>query len=395
MHMTSTPGTPPGRLAANGLLESDLWIDRPDAPDEVARRARLGELSESEAGHLAHFLEHGYFVFRPALDERLFDELLADVDRVWTEQPPDAAFAFHSLLTRFSGNDAANRRVGCRLGDFHGYSPAALALYLQPEIHRYARLILDEEVVAKQSIFFEWGSGQALHRDPIHVRVHPASHLVAAWIALEDISAGSGPLTYVPGSHRIPYQEFEPGRYYADIEKDGAAAIQAAEAADLERCRAAGLAARPFLARRGEVLIWHHSLLHGGSIPTDPEATRKSFVVHLSSLANTAEVGSTYIDPYLPRDPGAKPRTAPYVSRRVITVDGCHGFEDPLRERLRVEVKVAARAAAAAAAERAGALGARVAELEGRIAAMEASRFWRLRNSWFALKRALGVTAES
>jgi ectoine hydroxylase-related dioxygenase (phytanoyl-CoA dioxygenase family) len=392
--MTSSPGTPPGRLAANGLLESDLWIDRPDAADELARRVDRGEISGVEATHLAHFLEHGYFVFRPAIDERLFDELLSDVDRVWREQPPDAAFAFHSLLTRFSGHDEASRRVGCRLGDFHGYSPAALALYLQPEIHRYARLILDEEVVAKQSIFFQWGSGQALHRDPIHVRVHPASHLVAAWIALEDISAGSGPLTYVPGSHRVPYQEFEPGRYFADIGKDGAAAIQALETADIERCRAAGLEARPFLARRGEVLIWHHSLLHGGSIPTDPEATRKSFVVHLSSLANTHEVGSTYVDPYLPRDPGEPPRSAPYVSRRVITLDGCHGFEDPLRARMRDEVATAARQAGVVVTERTTALERQRAELEARVAAMESSRFWKLRNSWFSIKRAVGLTRE-
>jgi len=32
--------------------------------------------------------------------------------------------------------------------------------------------------------------------------------------------------------------------------------------------------------------------------------------------------------------------------------------------------------------------------LETRIAAMEASRFWRLRNAWFRVKRALGMTSE-
>jgi SAM-dependent methyltransferase len=41
---------------------------------------------------------------------------------------------------------------------------------------------------------------------------------------------------------------------------------------------------------------------------------------------------------------------------------------------------------ASAAAERAGLL--------ARLAAMEASRFWKLRNGWFAVKRALGLTAE-
>jgi SAM-dependent methyltransferase len=38
--------------------------------------------------------------------------------------------------------------------------------------------------------------------------------------------------------------------------------------------------------------------------------------------------------------------------------------------------------------------GARIAALEFRVAAMEASRFWKLRNRWFALKRRLGLTDE-
>jgi hypothetical protein len=38
--------------------------------------------------------------------------------------------------------------------------------------------------------------------------------------------------------------------------------------------------------------------------------------------------------------------------------------------------------------------GARIAALESRVAVMEASRFWKMRNRWFALKRRLGLTDE-
>ena len=38
---------------------------------------------------------------------------------------------------------------------------------------------------------------------------------------------------------------------------------------------------------------------------------------------------------------------------------------------------------------------AEIAGLKARIAAMEASRFWKMRNAWFALKRALGLTRET
>jgi hypothetical protein len=36
-----------------------------------------------------------------------------------------------------------------------------------------------------------------------------------------------------------------------------------------------------------------------------------------------------------------------------------------------------------------------IRELETRIAAMQASRFWKLRNAWFGVKRSLGLTKEA
>jgi hypothetical protein len=33
--------------------------------------------------------------------------------------------------------------------------------------------------------------------------------------------------------------------------------------------------------------------------------------------------------------------------------------------------------------------------LETRIEAMQASRFWKLRNAWFGIKRSLGLTKET
>ncbi len=35
-----------------------------------------------------------------------------------------------------------------------------------------------------------------------------------------------------------------------------------------------------FLARKGDVLIWHANLIHGGMPVTRPELTRKSMVIH-------------------------------------------------------------------------------------------------------------------
>jgi len=377
------------RLGPDGLLPSDLWLDQPDAREAIARRRASGELTDEEAAHLEHFVEHGWFAFRPSYPERLLDDLVADVDRVWERQPPDAAFAYHSLLTRFSGGDGEKRRPSCRLAELHGWSAVALELYLQPEIHRYVGLILGEAPVATQSLFFEWGSQQALHRDPIYVRMKPPAHLAAAWIALEDVSPDCGPLVYVPGSHKLPYYEFSPGRYFFDRTRDDNDSIRRAEAWDAERCREKGLEPLPFLAKKGEVLIWHHSLLHGGSLPKRPELTRKSFVVHFTSLATMPEVANSFLDPYAAGADDGKPVEVVYRSRRRISRLGCVGYASPLEERFRDEV-AGFYAGSDLVRKRVLELEAIVAHREAAIEGMERSSFWKLREAWFALKRRFG-----
>ncbi len=376
----ATSSTATDALDAAGLLASDLWIDRPDALDEIARRRRGGRLGGEEAQQLTQLCVEGYCVLRPTFPAGLFEQLDADVELLWREQPSDIAYSYHSLLTRFSGTDADKRRPSCRVADLHAFSEAARALYLDSTLFRFVESIFGEPTIATQSLYFEWGSQQALHRDPMHVQMKPPAHLLAAWVALEDIAPESGPLVYVPRSHRLPYYQFAPGRIVHDDGADGTEGILRAEAWDREHCAAAGIAAQPFLARRGEVLIWHHSLLHGGSIAADPQRTRKSFVIHYTTQSAMPEVASTYLDPHECDAAGQPIRRVLTTTRRLLGFPAV-GFESPLHAVLVAEARGSIE------------LG-RGDTLRARIAAMEASRFWKLRNQWFAVKRALGLSRE-
>ena len=394
MESMATPSPAPrpsGDLGPDGLLASDLWLDRPDAPEEIARRRSRGELSDAEAANLESFWRDGYFVFPLDVDDGLFDALDRDVDRLWEEQPAWVAFAYQSLLTRFSGGDADKRRPASRIADLHEFSTPALELYLHPQLFRYVELILGEPALATQSLYFQWGSQQALHRDPIHVRMTPPTHLVAAWIALEEIHPGCGELRYVPGSHRLPYYEFAPGRYAFDHKKDTLDQVRAAEQWDLDRCAEAGFEPVSLRCRRGECLIWHHSLLHGGSYPEDPALTRKSFVVHYTSRANMASTRNTYVDPYAPAEPGeSEPPVRIYHSSRTHRMGGRHGFVSPLVERLPGEIRQ--RFEEALRPEQG--LARLNAELDGarrEIETMKASKFWKLHDAWWALRRKAGL----
>ena len=102
-----------------------------------------------------------------------------------------------------------DRAVGWRVNDPHSHSAAVRALYLHPEIHRTVGLVLGQRPIAIQSVYFEFGSEQAMHRDPMFVRTSPPSHFVAVWVALDEITEDNGPILAVPGSHRAPWYEFE------------------------------------------------------------------------------------------------------------------------------------------------------------------------------------------
>ncbi len=131
-----------------------------------------------------------------------------------------------------------------------------------------------------QTINFVKGSNQRAHSDSIHMTTYPLGYLIAVWIALEDTNPDNGPLFYYPGSHRLPYllnEDFNEGatglrlgrKDYVDYEDRIAAVL---EEEQLEK--------EIFLAKKGDILIWHANLIHGGLPVNNPALTRKSMVIH-------------------------------------------------------------------------------------------------------------------
>jgi phytanoyl-CoA hydroxylase len=323
---------PAGPLTSAGLLASDLWVDRPDGLDRLAVWERQGEVDAAQAAALRRFVTDGYTTFDAGLPDSLFAELQADVDRAWREKPADLAWTREGPLRSFADADEGrDRGPSYRIADLHSHSPAARALFLWRPIFDYVERILGTAAVATQALYFEYGSQQPLHRDPVFVQTKPPSALVAAWIALEDIHPDSGPLVYVPGSHRLPYYQFAPGEHRFDHRRHGAAESAAMAAFDREQVATAGLPTRSLTCPRGEVLLWHHSLLHGGSVVADPHRTRKSFVVHFSTLADYKLRRQNLIERVPGEDGQPVERQRIFETETVLAENGCHGFDSPLR----------------------------------------------------------------
>ena len=303
-----------------------IWLDEDSARRAIAVKARAGEITAEEQQNLEKFAADGYFILKIDLTAEGALLLEADVDRLWSLRPENIAFAYDSPPKRFSVADpAADRKPRYRIHELHAASEVALRLYLHPLLHRYASLILGETAVATQSLYFEFGSQQPLHRDSTVVPTPQFGRLVAAWIALEDISVESGPLAYVPGSQRFPFYDFGRGEYTYDPSRHTPADVTAAMAFYDSELQRSGLPTRQFLAKRGEVLIWHSALMHGGAPPLDESHTRKSFVVHYSTLS-TQHTRECAVSETLDGEAGE----SVFTTSRILERDGAYGFANPL-----------------------------------------------------------------
>jgi phytanoyl-CoA hydroxylase len=307
---------------------SKAWIDQPGAASAMGELLEAGRITAEEHELLSHFLEFGYLRLSLPDSRRVVEALTRDVDRLWREKPADLSYASQAphLRPMSASDEARDRQPPYRIHEIQSHSEAARSLYLHSTLHRMARLILGEEPVAIQSILFEYGSAQALHRDPVFVPIVIPGHLVAAWIALEEIDRSAGPLMYIPRSHRFPPFEFRPGAFIFDPATMGEEDL-AREAAWLEaQMRAHDVEPELFTAKEGEVLIWHSALYHGGGPILDRSRTRRSFVVHFSSRRHHRVAALTLEEP---QANGAS-TVRIVATQKLMQERGAVGFANPL-----------------------------------------------------------------
>lgn len=141
-------------------------------------------------------------------------------------------------------------------------------------------ILIDGKAKLFQSINFITGSQQKTHSDSIHMTTYPLGGLLGVWIALEDIDETNGALHYYPKSHTLPYffnsdYDNEGSKYF--IGEKGYVEYEKMLAQKIEELK---LEKQIFNAKKGDMLIWHANILHGGEPHSDKSRTRKSMVYH-------------------------------------------------------------------------------------------------------------------
>lgn len=156
--------------------------------------------------------------------------------------------------------------------------PSGSQIWKFPPVIEFLKAWFQDLPVACQTLFYFNGSGQRAHQDTIHLTSFPAGFMCGVWVALEDVQPDSGELFVYRGSHGMPRL------YVADlclpkVREDYSAYSRFDD--EIENLLSLGGYERTtYRPKKGEILVWHENLAHGGSPRLDLSKTRTSVVSH-------------------------------------------------------------------------------------------------------------------
>ncbi len=248
------------------------WLDLPDAEEQIEGRLSRQEISEEQAALCRYWCAHGYVILPKAISDDLLNE-------IWTTY--EQAVACGNIHLDPEPAAEGDPYPG-RFLDPHRKSGMFCRLLKHRKLTDALRLLLGHPPKPLQTITSHKGSQQGLHSDSIHMTTYPIGYLAAAWIAFEDIHPDSGPLVYYPGSHRLPYVfSKDVGISEDEFNKEGYTKYRDNYEPFIRNLvEDNGFEAKYFHASKGDVLIWHANLVHGGSPRRDLQLSRKAVVCH-------------------------------------------------------------------------------------------------------------------
>lgn len=247
-----------------------LWILEPGARKKIL----TDSLPEWKRQAALEFIDDGFTVLKGSLTPETCDR---------------ARSAFEGWCSRNASHVDGYR-------DKDGHFPRIINLHeVLPELRDVFTLnqraldlqdyLFGYPVTLYTTLFYERGSGQSTHRDIPYFCTKPLGFYFGMWTALETVDLENGPLEVVPGGHKIVGSEPESiaQKYYADLDKidpydsrlwdDYQAEINAL-------CKSKGLTSKPVPVSKGDTILWHPLLPHGGASIVDFKRTRYSLVMH-------------------------------------------------------------------------------------------------------------------
>lgn len=239
------------------------WLDQPNALAKLQEHPRYREFPPAMQRELKRFVEEGYMVLKGFFDEAEVNRHNEEIKRLLKEKKLAFNYTGRKIMEAYKVSDYINERF-----------------FRHPELLELLNFTLGKKVIPFHTINFQQGSEQRAHSDFIHMTTYPQGYLIAAWMALEDVSPDNGTLFFYPGSHRLPYittRDYPSGNTRWRI---GRESNKRYEDKIEELIQESGLKKKTFEGNKGDVFIWHANLIHGGSPIQKPGSSRKSMVAH-------------------------------------------------------------------------------------------------------------------
>jgi len=247
-----------------------LWLDN----DDIFQK-KIFEIEDPYLIDVAKsFKQNGYVVIKHGVDKVDCDNAVQAFYK-WCLENEDVEYNIR--------RDPKKKRVvnlQTDVAEFKDlYCNAEVVLAIQDFLFGYTGSVYS-------SIAFEYGTEQPLHIDTPVFCTSPKEFYFGLWIALEDATEENGCLRVVPGGHKNAYvdqYEFAERAFsnVEDIKADGTQLWNGFQNELLAKCYEDGLSAVSVPVEKGDVIIWHPQLPHGGSKVTSPDKTRLSVVFHV------------------------------------------------------------------------------------------------------------------
>jgi hypothetical protein len=215
------------------------------------------------------FFDTGFLTFDTGVGEDILDGIVDVLEPHWESKTAPAGVLNHQL------QEANLKRGSNRLQDLWEVVPEVKSIALDNYV-----LYLLEELFGRrpkpfQTLNFPVGTEQAVHSDSVHFNSEPFGFMCGVWVALEDISHDQGPLVYFPQSHKLPEITSEETGFDPTSENYPRLVLYWEE-----QIKEKSYQRKLGIIKKGQAIIWHANLLHGGSPQTDKAKTRNSQVTH-------------------------------------------------------------------------------------------------------------------
>ena len=209
------------------------------------------------AEQVAEFNDRGILIFDFGFDEDVLDAI---VEKVYPWYPED-----------FREGRVPNGRVQ----DAWKMVDEARQIATDARVLSALEQLFDRKPLPFQTLNFPIGTGQKAHSDTIHFSTIPDGFMAGVWVALEDIDEENGPLVYYPGSQRLPYYSMQDLGLEAGYQQ-----YPLYEQAVEKLIQEHGFKPEVGTVKKGQAIIWHANVLHGGADQIDMSRSRHSQVTH-------------------------------------------------------------------------------------------------------------------